>query len=142
MLHDFRFGLAIVTTRLASIALNVFFTHKNPIIKLALYNANSVIEFVHVEKTFRTLACQMCGYYSNSKSEIMKHYQNYHVTFFHMFINMVTFQNRSQKWLKLKKIMTSFRHNMHPAQLFLIIIFCCWLFRCFCKESIHKKLCL
>ena len=28
---------------------------------------------------------------------------------------MVTLQNRSQKWLKLKQIMTGFRHNMHPG---------------------------
>ena len=32
-----------------------------------------------------------------------------------MFIIMVTFQNRSQKWLKLNQIMTSFWHNMYPG---------------------------
>ena len=47
-----------------------------------MYNANSVIEFFNVEKTFRALACQMCGTYSKTKSEIMKHYQKDHIIFF------------------------------------------------------------
>ncbi len=53
----------------------ISFSQKNTIIEKALYNANSVIEFFHVEKTFRALVCQMCGNYSKTKSEIMKHYQ-------------------------------------------------------------------
>ena len=42
---------------------------------------NSAIEFFHVEKTFRTLACQMCGNYSLTTSEIMKHYQKVQIFF-------------------------------------------------------------
>ena len=29
------------------------------------------------------MVCQMCGNYSKTKSEIMKHYQKYHIIFFH-----------------------------------------------------------
>ena len=35
-----------------------------------------------MEKTFNALACQLCGHYSKTKSEIMKHYQKGHVIFF------------------------------------------------------------
>ena len=67
-----------------TIALNVFFTQKKTgIIKQALYNANSIIEFFHVDKTFSALVCPMCGNYSKTKSEIMKHYQKGHIFFFH-----------------------------------------------------------
>ena len=31
------------------------------------------------------------------------------------------------------------RRSFWWAQLFLIIILCCWLSRCFCNENIHKK---
>ena len=35
-----------------------------------------------MEKTFWALVCQMCGNYSKTKSEIRKHYQKVHITFF------------------------------------------------------------
>ena len=34
------------------------------------------------KKTFRALVCQMCGNYSKTESEIMKHYQKDHIIFF------------------------------------------------------------
>ena len=35
-----------------------------------------------MKKTLRALVCQMCGNFSRTKSEIMKHYQKDHVIFF------------------------------------------------------------
>ena len=82
MFHDLRFGLGIVTTYLTYHCLKCLFHTKSCIIEKALYNANSVIEFFHVENTFRALVCQMCGDYSKKKSELMKHYQIEHIIFF------------------------------------------------------------
>ena len=38
--------------------------------------------FLHVEKTFKALVCQMYGNYSKTKYEIKKHYQKVHISFF------------------------------------------------------------
>ena len=46
------------------------------------HGIDSLIDFFHVEKTFRALACHMFGNYSKKKSEIMKHYQKDHLIFF------------------------------------------------------------
>ena len=81
MFHDFRFGLGRVNTHLTYHCLKCLFHTKNCIIEKALYNANSVIEFFHVEKTFRALVCQMCGSYSKTKSLILKLYQKDHTVF-------------------------------------------------------------
>ena len=82
MFHDFRFDIGIVTTHLTYHFLKCLFHTKNCIIEKALYNAESVIEFFNIEKTFRAFVCQMCGNYDKTKSEIMKHYQKGHIIFF------------------------------------------------------------
>ena len=38
-----------------------------------LNNANSVYMIFHVEKTFNAMICQICGKYTKTKSEIIKH---------------------------------------------------------------------
>ena len=83
MFHDFRFGHGIVTTHLTYHCLKYLFYTKNCIIEKPLYNSNSIIEFFHVVKTFRALVCQMCGNYTKTKSQIIKHYQKDHNFFFH-----------------------------------------------------------
>ena len=80
MFHDFRFGLEVVTTH--TNALNVFSTMKNSITKVALNNAYSIMQLFCVKKTFKAMVFQLCGNYSKTKSEVIKHYQKYHIAFF------------------------------------------------------------
>ena len=47
-----------------------------------MYNAYLIMHFFCVKKTFRERVCHMCGNYSKTKYEIMKHYQKGHIIFF------------------------------------------------------------
>ena len=55
----------------------------NSITELALKNSYVIMHFcVCVKNTFKGMVCQMCGNYSKTKSEIMKHYEKDHMIFF------------------------------------------------------------
>ena len=64
-------------------ALNVLSSLKITITELALWSGNSVDVIFYVEKKFMAYVCQMCGKYTKTKSEIIKHKRKEHITFFH-----------------------------------------------------------
>ena len=79
---DFRFDLQIITTHL---------TYQCPICFFHMEKLNNWVSIVYcllnnaifcMKKTFKTMVCQMCGTYSKTKSEIIKHYQKDHIVFF------------------------------------------------------------
>ena len=51
------------------------FAFKNIDFFWQLHNANSLFVSFHVENAFHVLKCQMCGKYSKTKPEVMKHFE-------------------------------------------------------------------